>query len=469
MATLLGPIPAGQTPQQGGGAKLLGSVNNIDQSSATLAHSQQTIDQLRVKQQQAQQASQVANAPATIAKETTKGALGSIANTALNFARSAIHAPVDIANSLMGKQVDQSTTTGFDGKPMKTIQAQGADMAGKLFDSGASGQPTDITPLGATADLVGQTVSGAADVLGAKGAGEGLSNLVKKPFSKLGDFLTTRATKKADEQAIQSLHETLAPKLNAKEVKLALKDGRIVSGQDPTLLKGGTPDQIMPSESTQRAAATIHKQIPKAGSMKAPELYNAVDARVKEIGQSLRPVMDSTPISQETTDKIMQEWKATKIKQLSDPYAPATANVGKLQVDFEKNFLSKVAGHFGNLWDTRIAYDASVPASVKNATSLSSETLQTQKSLWLQNRSVLNHAINDSSTGLGDVSQSAFSEMNDMYNAQKGIESSFKPTNTGESSKIMQLATHPIGKEVLKAAIPTGIGAAIGTAYANKR
>ncbi len=239
-----------------------------------------------------------------------------------------------------------------------------------------------------------------------------------------------------------AIAEKIAPKVNAKETRLALAQGRIIPGQDPGLLSDGTPDQVIPSEQINRAAATIGKQIPGAKDLSLPELYGKLDGKISEISTNLRPQMDATPIRDSTVEQITKDWEALKAKQASDPYLPTNVNIEKLQASFENDILkASKSDNLGDLWDSRIKYDNSVPPSVKNATSLSSDSLQAQKSLWLQNRAVLNAAINDAQTGLGKVSQQAFSDMTDMYNAQKGIQSSYKVSAEGAPSRASQLIT----------------------------
>lgn len=431
----------------------------IDQSSATLAHSQASIDQLRQRETEAKAASDKANSFGTLATQTAGGAVDSL----FGGLRKTVKSGIQAVGEAFGSKAPSEQYTSLTGEPQQTYQAdleQGKGSVGGAFGNMAFDAATAL-PLGKGASLVKE---GAEAALGSKALSP-IVDMVKKPLAKLSGFLTGRADKKA----VEALQQTLAPKLTPSEVKIALKEGRIVPGKDPSLLRGGTPDEIVPSDVTNRAVETIRRQIPNAEKLKPSELYSAVDTQVKNMGQSLRPVMDTTPLKPETVGKITKDWEALKKKQLSDPYTPATANVRKLQADFENNFLKKSKSqNFGDLWDTRIAYDASVPSNVKNATSLSSDALQTQKEIWLQNRRILNDAMNDSSSGLGDVSGKTFQEMNDMYNAQKGIESSFKPTKEGLPSKAVQFAknnklltgvaaleANKISKDVTGIGIPT--------------
>lgn len=253
------------------------------------------------------------------------------------------------------------------------------------------------------------------------------------------------------------IQDMISPKLTAKETKLALDQGRIIPGQDPTLLKSGTPDTVLPSESTVRAAKTIRETIPEASKMKAPELYKALDSKINTTAKELRPNMEAVPITQDTVQLITDNWKTVKAQQLNDPYTPTTANLEKLQAQFEQVLKESKSGTFADLWDSRVRYDMSVPEAVKNANPLSSEVLQAQKSAWLQNRSILNDAIETASSGLGTAARQAFKMMNDLYNAQRGIQSSYKVASQGALSGVKQFAKdHPY--------ITAGVGA--GAAHA---
>ena len=274
-----------------------------------------------------------------------------------------------------------------------------------------------------------------------------------------GPFVEQNVTGAPSPEATK-IESMITPKLTARETKLALDKGRIVPGQDPTLLRSGTPDTVLPSEEIQRATKTIQERIPGAAKMKQPELYSALDRNISQTARELRPNMESVPITPDVVGGITDDWEVVKASQLADPYTPTTANIEKLQTQFETVLKESKSGTFADLWDSRIRYDASVPDSVKNANFMSSEVLQAQKSAWLQNREVLNNAIKNASNGLGRASQQAFAAMNDMYNAQEGILSSYKVVKEGLPSRVRQFAKeHPLitGTVLGGAATATGI------------
>ncbi len=266
------------------------------------------------------------------------------------------------------------------------------------------------------------------------------------------------------------IQELISPKVSAKETKLALAEGRIAPGQEPGFLRDGTPDQVIPSEAIQKAAATIKKQIPGAESMTQPELHGALGVKIEEIATKLQPEMRKVPITDRVVNSITDAWDRLKTRQLEDPYASTGSNLEKLQKQFEDKFLTplthKVAeasmnGSLGvegssatmdDLWNTAKAYDQSVPQNVKSANVLSSDNLQTWKSVWIQNRAILRGAINDVSTGLGPKSKTAFDVMHDMYNAQKGIQSSYKVPKEGAPSTVKSALNSPTAKVIKRVA-----------------
>lgn len=354
---------------------------------------------------------------------------GALLQTGLNAAGGAadvITAPFTaVLTKLLGNSGGAASITAPKGNPSQIGEA--VQTWAQQHPDAVKGLQSALSIAGvAGIDAMPELQGNALDSL--KTADSGIAQPIKEANNK---FLAPD-TNKPD---LVTLQEKIAPKVDANAIKLALKEGRIMPGQDPTLLRDGTPDQILPSDVSTKATFTVAKQIPNVNDLSTPEIHAELGNKISETAKGLRPAMEATPVSENTVTQITNAWKALKSKQLNDPYTPSTVDVSKLQKNFEENFLQKSASdNFGNLWDTRIKYDNSVPTNVKNATSLSSDVLQTQKSFWLQNRGILNSAINDASSGLGKTSQQAFSDMNDMYNAQKGIESSYQlPKETNPS------------------------------------
>jgi hypothetical protein len=150
----------------------------------------------------------------------------------------------------------------------------------------------------------------------------------------------------------------------------------------------------------------------------------------------------------DTRTKILRLDQAVKAAQQEEPEFDAFAGSAKSQAKFESFLkplqwdITDAAGKFqtptpktlADVWDARIGYDKSIPANVKNATEASAPQLQFQREMWMQNRAILNGAINDAASGLGQTSQDAFAKMSDMYTAQQNILSKAK-INTGTPGK----------------------------------
>jgi hypothetical protein len=260
----------------------------------------------------------------------------------------------------------------------------------------------------------------------------------------------------------QQLLEKISPKPTAKEAKLAQVEGRLVKGKEPTLFKAGTEPTILPTEKTIRASKTIQKEIPNASKMDDIQLFGELDKKITEKAVGLKPYMQASPIKPQTIQKINDDWTVLKQKQLQLADATEEANVIKLQQQFESrltklrnksyspeqvnelkaknltnaNYQVPIKGSLDDLWETRKAYDDSIPENVKQAHAMSSESLQNKKTIWLENRAILNDAISKSEDGLGVV-KNTFDEMSDLYTAKTGILSKTK-VDKAALSKINQ-------------------------------
>lgn len=229
--------------------------------------------------------------------------------------------------------------------------------------------------------------------------------------------------------ATQKVIEMISPKATVKEAKLAQTQGRFVEGKARTLFRSGTADKILPSQKTLSAAETINKNIPNAGKMSEDQLFKAIDQNITKTANKLRPVMEKTPIKTETIQKINDDWAILKKNQIADAPATEEINVIKRQSKFESLLKKSGSNSHADLWDTRITYDNSIPEAVKRANSLSPESLQLQKQEWLENRAILNDAID---------AQPEFKQMSELYNAREGILSKTK-VDKAQVSKIREL------------------------------
>ncbi len=320
--------------------------------------------------------------------------------------------------------------------------------------------------------LAGDILNTALLAIGGKGAKAVGEAPVKEAFTKetvsgavndlktIPEKITTSLAQRTAEKEATKLQDMISPKLTTKEVKLAESQGRIIKGKEPTLLRGGTADTVIPSDKVIRATQTVQREIPNAVKMKEPELYTALEARTSDMAQKLQPEMQKVPIKKETVQKITDDWEALKKSQIELADATEEANVLKQQKQFEARLQKSKSGTMNDLWNTAKEYDASVPSNVKKANSMSSESLQNKKEIWLQNRAILRDAINDSANGMGEVSQKAFSDMHDMYNAKENLLSKAKVELKVQPSKVRQWIKENPWKSALIAGTilePTGV------------
>ncbi len=287
----------------------------------------------------------------------------------------------------------------------------------------------------------------ASDVLGGAAEGGLLGAAGGAVGQGLGEGMAAFKAPAPDAEQLSSIQDTISPKLTAKQTAAAFNENRVTRAPDTFMSKifGQQPDTVAPSQAVQQAAQTIKEAIPGAGDMNDAQLHTALSEQISNTGAALRPQMEATPITQKTTGQIIDAWNAVKSAQQEEPEFDAFAGSAKSQAKFESflkplqwditdatgKFQAPTPKSLADIWDARIGYDSSIPANVKNATEASAPQLQFQKEMWLQNRALLNHAINDTAAGLGQTSQNAFAKMTDMYTAQQNILSKAKINTAG--------------------------------------
>lgn len=414
-----------------------------------------------------QQAAQIAGIGSGQAQEnlsnipSNEHALGDVAGVGLDVLASGTYGKGGLVTGQLGK----ATPTALEGLNKGVGFLRGAGQGalqgaktGGLIGAGygaVHGLQADKSALGVAGSAVEGGVSGAA-VGGIIGGITGGISGVRKSRA------LARFNNPENDASLNKIQDTISPKLNSKEIKLAVNEGRFVSGQDPGLLSGGTPDSVIPSDKTIQVAQTIRDNIPGADKMKAPELFKALNTQGVALRDQLTPVMEQTPVSPDTLDQINSSWEALKAKQADNPYLDNTLNLNKIQDNFEQKFLDPYLlgntenANMNDLWQTTQAYDNSVPANVKNANALSSQALQNQKEIWLQNRSILANATHNVVTGLDETSRKAFSMMSDMYTAKENIISKITLNKAGELSFVKQWIKDNPWKAL-------GIGAGVST------
>jgi len=263
---------------------------------------------------------------------------------------------------------------------------------------------------------------------------------------RLGDLLLAtkvtkiggRAVKEAAEEVIDlskkqsKIADTIAPQINAKETQKIVSEGRATRGKKK--LFGKRPDVVEQAEQVKRSAQTIDNRIKGASEMDDLTLSSNIKNEVSNISNELKPEMQAITVTSQKLKEMDKVWDALKKTQADEPEFVAFAGSKKVQERFGR-FLSEmkqlrepVSGQFkpqktlDDLWDIRKRYDSSIPESVKQAIDgVSSPSSSFQKTMWLENRQIMNDMIKDTADGLGDTAKTAFSDMTDLYRARQQI------------------------------------------------
>lgn len=419
------------------------------------------------------------------AGEDIGGALAAGSNQKLFDQATAFHN--DTMTQILGK-IQEAESTGADTTHLKKILQDAIDSTPDikkfvpdvtnktatqiLSDFGQLGLAVGASAIPGGGSVVGR-IAGAAGVGAAGGALNAVSGgstdageIAKQAAvggtigAATGGVLEGASAALKGSSEIDKITEAISPKETAAEAKLAMKQGRMTAAKEPGLFTSGKAGEITPSENVQRSAQTIKEQIPGASKMDDPTLFNAIDDRIGTIARDLRPQMQAVKVKPEALEKVANEWETVKADQLGETsLASEEANIKKQQGYFEQRLLKiNSNSNLEDVWDARVDYDNSVPTSVKKATSLSSDSQQTAKRIWLQNRAVMNEMINDLETGLGETSKKAFSDMSDMYTAQNGLMTKAKDSLKVKPSKITQwILRNPVKSSIVGASIGTSV------------
>lgn len=389
---------------------------------------------------------------------------------------------MDTASALVPQGVKdrfkQQAEAGKDNPLRKAVSGGYSELMDKVgigLDDLISKHPQIGSMIESALKTVGAGGEIAGNILGAEGVASGADALVTKGTKAAteipGQIKTAikgtpegMATEAAGSD-LTRINEMISPKPTIKQAKLAMTEGRL---QEPTpggIIKEGKPGRIAPSEQNVKSSFTIQKYVPDAAKMEPTELYKTLETKVGDISKQLKPEMQKVKIKPETFDQMSSDWKEVKSAQAKDPYLPSSVNLKKLHTDFETRIKNIKDGSIDDIWEARKAYDGSVPSSVKEATELSSESLQAQKDMWLENRRIFSDAINDAENGLGQTSRQAFSDMRDMYEAQNGLLSKAKVVKDAGSSKLGDFLDSKTGKVLKTAGKVTGGGLLLKEGY----
>lgn len=392
-------------------------------------------------------------------------AIGNTLGTGFVAAQEALKGNTDIAGNLLKGAGDENAANmgkiAGDAAQAVALPASlalgagtGATWWGRILN--AAGKYGAVGALGAGGHAAAGG-AGAGDTAVAAGTGALTSGLTAGLFQGGGELVS--ALSKPVTPNITKIQDTIAPKLTAKETQAAINEGRVARGSD-SFLFGKQPDIVAQSQEVQTAAHTIEHYIPDAANLNDVQLSGQLDAKTNAIADVLRPQMRATPLSDVSIGDSIDAWGKLQAEQKgASEFLDNEAGNKAFQGRFD-NYLSQLLDgkNLEHAWDARIAYDGSIPANVKNATEASAPVLQFRKSMWLQNRGILNAIINDSSTGLGDTSQHAFADMTDMYMARQNIATKAKIDLEGKQGLL------PDKKGLLKWGLGVG-GGALGLHY----
>lgn len=258
-------------------AAVLGVTNNVNNSFQMQrdAEGKATPESMQTMQDQtteAQNNADQANSAGGIIGETARGTMSALGNSAVKFLGSAVRAPIDIVRGLFGKAPIQGGIKDFSGNEMSSIQSDFQGNADKI----TRGDQNAPTPLQATGQAVGDTVSGAGDVLGAeslaKGAIKGLGALAD---TKVGQSVTSAVANTLEKNASKQALKVVTPELTTRETETALAQGR---GRPGGLF---TKASIAPDKNLTEIA-DVTKNIVNKGSSDIQNINNVRNAIGKE-------------------------------------------------------------------------------------------------------------------------------------------------------------------------------------------
>lgn len=425
-------LPAG-TPNVGPGMDYTGGVK--DAASAGVAQLKQSFQDWKTAGLDPVKMLEAALSGTSAAASIATSPLAPIFSKVIPAVTGAVDDLNNIPNKITG-QPDQNIADN------PIVQKFAASPAGEVTSRVA----TDVGNLANTAGTVGGIQAATTAPAGPEFQG---------PTSQIGEEVTPQAPvaepaapagpKPVTAEDLQAIKEKITPKPTVAQARLAMRQGRLVTGEPGGLLTKGTPDQLMTTDQQANSVRTIGSRILNASQMSEPELYTALKDEIANVGSQLQPEMQKTPLNPDTVEKINDANAALRKQLIQDAPATEEANVQKRQDQFEAFLKKSGSDNFNDLWETAKSYDDSIPDRVKNANANSSDSLQMQRQEWLQRRSILRDAINDNETGMGKTSQQAFSDMRDMYEAQNGLISKASIDTVGEPSKLNQFLKTPMG------------------------
>jgi hypothetical protein len=386
----------------------------FDHSMAGLASSQSALERFSQEADVARANAAAVSSPMGIAKETAKGTLGSLANGALKFVGSAIKAPIDLFNQATGHGPDTSANVPGFGGNQQTIQGE---FASKTAPAVAAGQ---MPPLVGTLSPVGQTIMGAADVLGSKGLVQGAKDVAKATVKPVSKLITSYAEKRAEKKALNDAIEVTKPVLNKKDTISSFKDAA----------RNGTSKgyKVEPSSRDLEVANSVKGIVSKkqAPLDNARAIYQKIaDISETEIRPALQnpggtpirinPISDEAPGWSPVVQRLTQVERPDFIK--ADPVLDKTYDLTRQRLVEE---IQKQPPTLEGLWDARIAFDNIAERQLGNLDPGSNEANVIKRAV-LDTRRALNDYIADTAPNGDVLFRQNLKDLSHMYEAVDNI------------------------------------------------
>lgn len=253
---------------------------------------------------------------------------------------------------------------------------------------------------------------------------------------------------------VEKIAEEIAPVPTKKEIRRAIEEGRKVEvGRIRRLL--GKGDQITPEQRVKDAASVVDRRIPDATKISDQEIATRAKEEIASISRELVPELKKVELGDQVKNDVLGSWDDVKFRQIDEleDLVLSPRQINKAHKQFEDTLLEMIdANNADDLWKAIQNYDKRVGKKVKEATSQSSDVLQAQQDIWIENRRVLREALDDVAEQIDDTNVSdAFRDMRGLYTARQNI------INNARMQKGSQLWKQ-ITKGVVGGTVLTGLG-----------
>lgn len=271
---------------------------------------------------------------------------GGVANNALKFGQSAVHAPGDIINGLQGKSVDTSTQPNFTGEGQKTFQG---DFQSKTIPEVNSGK---TSPLAATLKTVGGVVGSGLNFLGlgvgGKAAAQAAPDLAANAVQKGSDMLAQHSL----DTATSRLASTGA-NMTKGEREAAIQQGRMTESGKYT-----------PSETEQNAGEIMQGNT----SSNPVKTLKAVQNEISNRGQEAETYLtqNATKISNEEDMNAFAAARNSSEKYMTPAETNAYDEQTSVFQKILKSYTSSENGGYttGNYYKALKDYESQVTANI---------------------------------------------------------------------------------------------------------